>query len=200
MVPNCIFKSLPQPLQATSKGKKKLFNNLDIQPPEKDSRSMQCSYSAISTSGLKAYLKCSWKTIFFLLHSKSRLRWKRNKRYFKKKVKLNHTAKKIPELKTQLLAIPRTSIPSSFSLNFKFSLLQQTPLLLSFEIPYFVVLLLSFASWVCRWECGMICPWIKYSKQLIGNQFMVIWLSLASRLAATVDFATGLNHGKQHFW
>lgn len=50
-------KPLPQPLQVTSKGKKILLNNLDIHPPEKDSRSVQGSYSVISTSGLKAYLK-----------------------------------------------------------------------------------------------------------------------------------------------
>lgn len=160
---------------------------------------MQCSYSAVSTSGLKTYLKYSWKTINFF-SAASRLRLKRNKWYLKKKVKRHHTVEKISELKTHLLAIPRTSIPFSFSLTFKCSLLQQTPLLLSFEIPCFMVLLLSFASWVCQLECGMICPWIKYIKQLIGNQFMVIWLSLASRLAATVEFATGLNHGKQHFW
>lgn len=51
------IKPLPQPLQVTSKGKKILLNNLDIHPPEKDSRSVQGSYSVIFTSGLKAYLK-----------------------------------------------------------------------------------------------------------------------------------------------
>lgn len=39
------------------KEKKILLNNLDIHPPEKDSRSVQGSYSVIFTSGLKAYLK-----------------------------------------------------------------------------------------------------------------------------------------------
>ena len=54
MVPSCIFKSLPQPLQATPKKKIKLFNYLDLQPPEKHSRPMQCSYAAMSTNDLKA--------------------------------------------------------------------------------------------------------------------------------------------------
>jgi len=64
----------------------------------------------------------------------------------KKKVKFHHTAKNISELKTHLLAIPRTSIPSSFSLNSKCSLLQQTALLaLRFHIhgPTFVLCFLS---------------------------------------------------------
>lgn len=77
--------------------------------------------------------------------------------------------KKIAELKTQLLAVPRTSILSSFSLTYKCSLLQQTPLFISFEIPCFMVLLLFFVFWACQWEHGMICPSIKYSKQLTGN-------------------------------